>query len=110
MKRYDPSAIARSAIAAAPNRPTVTIVHHQDDGRLVVFRLEPDQQVATHTSTASVFLSVVSGSGFITGAEGEENASAGEMFAFAPREPHGMRTGDHPMVVAAVITPRPGGR
>ena len=36
--------------------------------------------------------------------------STGEMFALAPREPHGMRTGDDSMVVAAVITPRPGGR
>lgn len=110
MKRYLPSEIARSAMPAAPNRPTVTIAHDQDDGRLVVFRLEPGQQVATHTSTASVFLSVVSGSGFVTGAEGEEKASAGEVFAFSPREPHGMRTGDEAMVVAAVITPRPGAR
>lgn len=110
MKRYEPLSIARTAIPAAPNRPTVTIVHDQDDGRLVVFRLEPGQQVATHTSTASVFLSVISGSGFITGADGEEKAGAGEVFAFSPREPHGMRTGDQQMVVAAVITPRPGGR
>ena len=110
MKRYEPLSIARSAIPAAPSRPAVTIVHDQDDGRLVVFRLEPGQQVATHTSTASVFMSVVAGSGFITGAEGEREARTGEVFAFAPREPHGMRTGDQQMVVAAVITPRPGGR
>jgi quercetin dioxygenase-like cupin family protein len=110
MKRYEPASIAQSAPAAAPDRPAVTIAHDQDDGRLVVFRLEPGQQVATHTSTASVFMTVVSGSGFITGENGEQAVRAGEMFVFVPREPHGMRTGDHQMVVAAVITPRPGSR
>lgn len=110
MKRFDPSAIARAAVPATPSRPAVTIVHDQDDGRLVIFRLEPGQQVATHTSTASVFMTVVSGKGFITGGEGEQKVSTGEMFALPPREPHGMRTGDDSMVVAAVITPRPGGR
>jgi quercetin dioxygenase-like cupin family protein len=110
MKRFDPAAIAREATPAAPGRPTMTIAHDVDDGRLVIFRLDPGQKVATHTSQSSVILHVVSGRGFVTGGEREEEAHAGEMFAFAPAEPHGMRAGEEPFVVAAIITPRPRNR
>ena len=67
-------------------------------------------KVAEHTSASNVFLSVVSGAGYVTGAEGERAVDAGEIIAIAPREPHGMRAGGEQLVIAAFITPRPGSR
>lgn len=110
MKRFNPEIAARAAVAASPGRPAVSVLHDCDDGRLVVFRLGPGQRVAPHTSVSSVFMTVVSGAGFVTGAEGELAVTAGETVTFAPRELHGMRADDHELVLAAVIAPRPGGR
>lgn len=110
MKRYDPAEAARAAVSVAPDRPAVSMLHDEAEGRLVVFRIAPGQRVAEHTSTSHVFLSVVSGAGFVTGAEGERPVDAGEILALAPREPHGMRAGGEELVIAAFITPRPGNR
>lgn len=110
MKRYDPAESARSAVSAAPDRPAVSMLHDEDEGRLVVFRIAPGQKVAEHTSASNVFLSVVSGAGYVTGAEGERAVDAGEIIAIKPREPHGMRAGGEQLVIAAFITPRPGSR
>ena len=110
MKRYDPAEAARSAVSAAPDRPAVSVLHDEAEGRLVVFRLSPGQKVAEHTSTSHVFLSIVSGAGFVTGGDGERAVDAGEVLALAPREPHGMRAGGEQLVIAAFITPRPGSR
>lgn len=107
MNLYQPSAIAASAVSPGPNRPAVALVHDHDDARLVVFRLEPGQQVATHTSTSSVFLTVISGAGFVSGAEGERAVGPGAVAAFAPEEPHGMRADRERLVLAALIAPRP---
>ncbi|HEX7023961.1 MAG TPA: cupin domain-containing protein [Gemmatimonadales bacterium] len=108
MKRYDPAAAARSAVSAAPGRPAVAVLHDEEGGRLVVFRIEPGQRIAEHTSTSNVFLSVISGTGYVTGADGERKVAPGEIVAFAPREPHGMRAAQDELVLAALIAPRPG--
>lgn len=42
--------------------------------------------------------------------EGELPVGAGDMIAFAPDEPHGMRAAGGQLVLAALITPRPGSR
>ena len=110
MKRYDPAEAARSAVSAVPDRPAVSVLYDEAEGRLVVFRLSPGQKVAEHTSTSHVFLSVVSGAGFVTGGDGERAVDAGEILALAPREPHGMRAAGEQLVIAAFITPRPGSR
>ncbi|HEU4697809.1 MAG TPA: cupin domain-containing protein [Gemmatimonadales bacterium] len=110
MNLYDPAGVAQGAVSAAADRPAVALVHDHDDARVVVFRLGPGQQVATHTSTSSVFLSVVSGTGYVTGGEGERAVVPGDLVAFAPREPHGMRADRDEFVLTAVITPRPGAR
>jgi quercetin dioxygenase-like cupin family protein len=109
VKIYHPGAIAATAVAAAPERPAVTIAHDHEHGRLVVFRIDPGQQVAVHTSVSSVFLTIMSGAGFVSGAEGEHAVEAGAVAAFAPHEPHGMRAGEAQLVIAALIAPRPGG-
>jgi len=108
MKNYDPGAIARTAVAPQTPRPATALVHDAPGARLVVFRIEPGQQVAPHTSTSTVILSIVSGSGVVLGAEGEREVRAGELVVYEPRELHGMRAVDEQLVVAATITPRPG--
>jgi quercetin dioxygenase-like cupin family protein len=56
-----------------------------------------------------VFMTVVSGSGLVSGGEGEHAVKAGDVLAIAPREPHGMRAEREELVIAALIAPRPGG-
>lgn len=109
MKAYDLAAIAAAAVSAGHDRPAVAMVHDHGDARLVLFRIAPGQQVASHTSGSSVFLSIVSGSGVVSGGEGEREVKAGDVLAIAPREPHGMRAAGGELVIAALIAPRPGG-
>ncbi len=108
MKSYDPKAIARTAVAPPTPRPATVLMHDAPGARLVVFRIEPGQQVAPHTSTSTVILSIVSGSGIVLGAEGEREVRAGELVVYEPLELHGMRATDEQLVIAATITPRPG--
>jgi len=110
VNRYDPVAVAATAEAAAAERPAVTVVHDHEDARLVVFRISPGQRVATHTNSSSVFLTVMAGAGYVTGADGEEPVATGHIVAFGPDEPHGMHAGTTELVVAALITPRPRNR
>lgn len=109
MKAYDLRAIAAAAVSAGHDRPAVAMVHDHDDARLVIFRIAPGQQVASHTSSSSVFMTVVSGRGLVSGGDGERGVAAGDVLAIAPREPHGMRAEAEELVVAALIAPRPGG-
>jgi quercetin dioxygenase-like cupin family protein len=110
MRRYDPAEAARSAVPAAPDRPAVALLHDEDEGRLIVFRIAPGQKVAQHSSVSNLFLTVISGTGYVSGGEGERPVGAGEILAIAPREPHAMRADREELVLAAFITPRPGSR
>ena len=109
MKVHDASAIAASATSANPTRPATALVHDSPDARVVLFRIEPGQEVAVHTSTSTVLLTIVSGSGSVSGADGERAVKAGDIVAYDAQEPHGMRAGAERLVIAAVIAPRPGG-
>ncbi len=109
MNVYQPAAVAAGAPSARPDRPAMAIVHDSPDARLVVFRIEPGQRVAPHTSTSTVILLVVAGSGLVSGADGEQPVGPGDMVAYAPEERHGMRALAEPFVVLATIAPRPGG-
>lgn len=110
MRRYDVGAAARFAESASPNRPAVAILHDEDGDRIVVFRIAPGQRVAEHTSTSNVLLTVVSGTGYVTGGHGEQQVKPGEFIAIAPREPHGMRADRDELILAAHITPSPRSR
>ncbi len=110
MNVYDPAAIAAAAVSAGRERPAVAVAHDHDDGRLVIFRIAPGQEVAAHASESSVFMVVVSGRGFVTGGDGEHAVVPGELLAIAPRERHGMRADDEELVIGALITPRPRSR
>ena len=63
-----------------------------------------------HTSSSTVVLHVLSGSGQVSGAQGERAVEAGTIVAYEPDEPHGMRATSHELVLLAAITPRPASR
>ena len=110
MNRYDVAELAEDAVALHPTRPAMTLAHDSADARLIVFRIKPGQQVPSHTSTSTVILSVVAGEGVVSGGEGEMPVSMGDVVAFSPNEPHGMRAVHNELVLLATITPRPGTR
>jgi quercetin dioxygenase-like cupin family protein len=95
---------------AHPGRPAMALAHDAPDVRLVVFRIAAGQAVPVHTSASTVVLHVLSGSGMVSGGEGEREVSAGMVIAYEPQEPHGMRAHTEELSLLAVITPRPASR
>jgi quercetin dioxygenase-like cupin family protein len=110
MKVYDPVSVARTAVAAHPGRPAMSLIYDGTDARLVVFRIAAGQSVPVHTSGSTVVLHVLSGSGLVSGSDGELEVSAGAVVAYEPQEPHGMRARAEELTLLAVITPRPASR
>ena len=115
MKSLRPAGDARAAVAAHPERPATAIVHDSAEARLVVFRLAPGQEVRPHRSTSTVMLTVLEGSGVLSGESGgtsvERPCAVGDVAVYDPNELHGMRTeGPGDLLLLATITPRPGGR
>jgi quercetin dioxygenase-like cupin family protein len=107
MKTYDVHAVSSGAVSARPDRPATALMHDTPDVRLVVFRIEPGQQVAPHTSSSTVVLSILSGTGVVSDGERDYSVRAGAVVAYMPNEPHGMRALDDPLVILATIAPRP---
>ena len=110
MKLHDVRRAATVAAAARTDRPATAVVHDSPDVRLIVFRIEPHQAVATHTNASTVVLTIIEGTGFVSGNEGERAATVGDVIVFEPREPHAMRSNGSRFMVLAAITPRPGDR
>jgi quercetin dioxygenase-like cupin family protein len=104
----DPVAAARSAVAAHPDRPATAVLLDNPDVRLIVFRLAPGQAVPPHSSPSSVTLTVLAGTGVISGGTDECSCSTGTVVGFAPEELHGMRAEDDELLLLAAVTPRPG--
>ena len=109
MKRLDPASVARDA-RGAEGRPATAMVHDSADARLVVFRLAAGQEVPPHTSASTVLLTVLAGTGTLSGADAEHVCRTGDVVAYEPGELHGMRATDGELLLLATITPRPGGR
>lgn len=114
MKPLDPRTAARDAVAAHPDRPATAVIHDAPDARLVVFRLAPGQAVPPHRSASTVLLTVLEGSGMLSGEGGggpsERVCAAGDTIAYEPNELHGMRADGRELLLLATITPSPGGR
>ena len=110
MQIHDVKSAATAAVAARPDRPAMAVMHDSADVRLVVFRIEPGQQVATHTNASTVVLTVLEGTGIVSGADGDRAVKPGEIATFEPREPHGMRSTGERFILVAAIAPRPGDR
>ncbi len=110
MKPLDPRGAARAALTVHEQRPATAIIHDTPDARLVVFRLTPGQAVHPHTSPSTVLLTVLDGTGTLSGADSERVCSAGEMVTYDPGELHGMRATAGELLLLTTITPRPGER
>jgi quercetin dioxygenase-like cupin family protein len=107
---YNAPALAAAAVSTHAGRPASALVHDTNDARVVLFRLDPGQSVPVHTSSSTVLLIVISGTGAVTGADGERAVRPGDIVAYVEHEPHGMHAADEQFVIAAVITPHPGSR
>jgi quercetin dioxygenase-like cupin family protein len=105
MKVIDAITAARAAVSANPSRPAAATVQDAPGVRLVVLRIEPEQEVAPHVSEATVLLTVLDGTGIISGGEGEKIiAGPGSVVVFEPQELHGMRaTGERFTLLATIV-------
>lgn len=104
MKVIDLQRSAQDAVAANTLRPATAALHDTPAVRLVVFRIEPGQEIAMHTNPGTVLLSVISGHGTIFGGEDESHqVGPGSMVAYEPGEPHGMRASGEQFCVQATI-------
>jgi quercetin dioxygenase-like cupin family protein len=101
---------AASVLTVNPNRPATAIVHDSEEIRLVVFRLQPGQEVPPHRSTSSVMLTVLAGRGVVSGEDGEQPVSPGDVICYVPNELHGMKAEREELRLLATIAPRPGAR
>jgi quercetin dioxygenase-like cupin family protein len=110
MKTIDARQVASEAVAANATRPATSVISDQPDARLVVFRIAPGQAVAPHRNASTVILTVLAGSGVVTGGDSESVVSAGCVVVYEPNEQHGMRAVDEELVLVATIAPRPGAR
>jgi quercetin dioxygenase-like cupin family protein len=110
MNVYQPAAVARAAVAAHSNRPAMALMHDGPDARLVVFRIAAGQSVPVHTSASTVVLHVLSGSGLVSGSDGELEVRTGAVVAYEAQEPHGVRAPTEELILLAVIAPRPASR
>jgi quercetin dioxygenase-like cupin family protein len=106
VKVFEVGTLAAEAVAHA-DQPASALLHDSADARVVIFRIEPGQEVRVHTSESTVLLAIVSGSGTVTDAESERAVRAGDLVVYEVAEPHGMRAHEEQLVIAAVIVPRP---
>ncbi len=107
MNVYHAPELAAAAVSANAARPATALIHDSADARVVLFRIEPGQQVAEHKSSSTVLLTVISGAGVVSGATGDCDVRSGDIIAYGVDEPHGMRASEQALVLAAVIAPRP---
>lgn len=103
MKILDLRAAAAAAVSSNPTRPATAVVHDAPAVRLVVFRIEPGQQVAPHTNPGTVLLTVLSGRGTISGNGETHEVGEGSLVAYSPGELHAMRAGAEPFCLLATI-------
>ena len=107
MKIYNAPTLAAAADAATGGRPATALLHDCGDARVVLFRLEPGQVVPVHTSSSTVLLTIISGSGTVSGEDGQCAVKPGDIVVYAEGEPHGMQAAGEQFIIAAVIAPRP---
>lgn len=103
MKTIDLAGSAHDAVAVKVSRPATAAVHDTPAVRLVVFRIEPGQEVSMHTNPGTVLLSVISGRGIILGENESHEVGEGHMVAYAPGELHGMKSAGEQFCLLATI-------
>lgn len=83
------------------------VLHSCQDMRVILLSLQPGQMVSPHTSSSSVCLHVLRGSGeLLVGHEWVESGP-GMIRFYPPGETHGIRATTEPVAVLATLAPRP---
>ena len=83
------------------------VLHSCQDMRVILFSLQPGQELAPQTSSSSVCLQVVRGNGeLLVGQEWAATAN-GMIRFYPPGEAYGIRAKDEPLSVLATLAPRP---
>jgi quercetin dioxygenase-like cupin family protein len=83
-----------------------SMVADTPQARMVLFCLEPGQQILPHTSTSAVSLYVVEGEATLHGSGEGTAVKAGTLVTYEPEESHGWRA-ETRLVVLATIAPAP---
>ena len=84
MNVVHPMNASLEAVAAMPTRPATAAIYDAPAVRLVVFRIEPGQEVAPHTNNGTVILTVLSGTGSIMGGTEWRELGPGSVVSYAP--------------------------
>lgn len=103
MNVIDAAAAALGAVSPNESKPGTAVVHDAPSVRLVVFRIEPGQEVAPHTNNGTVLLTVLSGHGTVRGGEEFRDVGPGTVLAYAPGELHAMRANTEQFCLMATI-------
>ncbi len=82
------------------------LLHDSERCRVVLFCLEPGQEVSPHQSSSEVVFYGVEGKGTVSVGADEAGITPGIIVTCPPMLPHGIKAGSRTTVLA-VITPRP---
>lgn len=98
----------RSLVRTGSDGPTRLIISNSHDCRVLLLGFEPGQALETDTSSSTVVLEVLEGSGrFVI--DGRETAvGVGDLAVCPPNAPHGIAAGPQgKLSVLVVIAPQP---
>lgn len=101
---YTPATAARFD----PNRPMTQLLSDSQDCRVIVLGLNPGQFVTPHSSSSTVLIQVLDGTGLIQVGDREQAVNAGELAVCPPNVSLSIRANDcSRLTVLAVIAPQP---
>lgn len=96
-----------ASVRFVPERPISQNIAGNSDCQVIVFGLEPHHEVTPHTSSSTVVMYVVEGSGHIRVGEQERPVSSGDVAFCPPQVVHAFTAGPNRLVIMAVVAPRP---
>lgn len=88
-------------------RANVAVLHSCQDMRVLLINLLPGQSLEPHTSSSSVSLHVIAGTGDLYAGGDWVRATTGSIRFYEPNQPHGVRANTEPLTVLATIAPLP---
>lgn len=91
-----------------PERHVAKLIHDSEKSRVVLFCLEPGQDLSTHESPSEVVFYGVEGSPTVLIGDERVVLPAQSIVVCPPLVPHGISAGTGRATVMAIITPRPG--
>lgn len=89
-----------------PNRMVAKMLHDSERCRVVLFCLEPGQEVSPHESSSEVIFYGVAGKGTVLIGETHVELEPQAFVVCPPTVPHGIKATERTTILA-VITPRP---